>query len=36
MYIYDFLTSLDLLKKERIPFKDEFPKNAIYYGKCSK
>lgn len=36
MYIYDFLTSLDLLKKERIPLMDEFPKNAIYYGKCSK
>lgn len=36
MYIYDFLTSLELLQKEYLPKLDQFPKNAVYYGYNSK
>lgn len=36
MYIYDFITSLDLLKKEHMPISQEYPHDAIYYGYATK
>ncbi len=32
MYIYDFLMSLDLFQKDKLPNIERFFKNAIYYG----
>ena len=32
MYIYDFLMSLDLFQKDKLPNLERFIKNAIYYG----